>query len=154
MELRRLEDLGESIVQHFAYMRQLEEDMRHTNGNFSILSKINAFYIIKSLFQNLQIPACYIWAYFPCYAFSVWLPGKSYICADFSKPKNWSISPFYAAWKFESRSVMCSVSCPSNLSHFTCLLLLNLPRWWVILYLVLGSHNTQRVWKYFDLLLG
>jgi len=31
VELRRLEDLGESIVQDFAFMRQREEDMRTTN---------------------------------------------------------------------------------------------------------------------------
>lgn len=32
VELRRLEDLSDSIVQDFAYMRQREEDMRNTNG--------------------------------------------------------------------------------------------------------------------------
>lgn len=32
VELRRLEDLSESIVQDFAYMRQREEEMRNTNG--------------------------------------------------------------------------------------------------------------------------
>lgn len=32
VELRRLEDLSESIVQDFAYMRQREEEMRSTNG--------------------------------------------------------------------------------------------------------------------------
>lgn len=31
VELRRLEDLSESIVQDFAYMRQREEEMRNTN---------------------------------------------------------------------------------------------------------------------------
>jgi len=31
IELRRLEDLSESIVQDFAYMRQREEEMRNTN---------------------------------------------------------------------------------------------------------------------------
>ena len=33
MELRRLEDLAESIVNDFAYMRAREEEMRDTNGN-------------------------------------------------------------------------------------------------------------------------
>lgn len=33
MELRRLEDLSDSIVKDFAYMRQREEEMRDTNGN-------------------------------------------------------------------------------------------------------------------------
>ena len=33
VELKRLEDLSEAIVQDFAYMRQREEEMRDTNGN-------------------------------------------------------------------------------------------------------------------------
>lgn len=37
VELRRLEDLSESIVQDFAYMRQREEEMRNTNGIHPIL---------------------------------------------------------------------------------------------------------------------
>ena len=32
LELRRLEDLAESIVNDFAYMRAREEEMRDTNG--------------------------------------------------------------------------------------------------------------------------
>ncbi len=32
LELRKLEDLAESIVQDFAYMRAREEEMRDTNG--------------------------------------------------------------------------------------------------------------------------
>lgn len=35
MELRRLEDLAESIVNDFAYMRAREEEMRDTNGEGS-----------------------------------------------------------------------------------------------------------------------
>lgn len=34
LELRRLEDLSESIVNDFAYMKQREEEMRDTNGKF------------------------------------------------------------------------------------------------------------------------
>lgn len=34
VELRRLEDLSDSIVQDFAYMRKREEEMRDTNGTF------------------------------------------------------------------------------------------------------------------------
>lgn len=34
LELRRLEDLSDSIVQDFAFMRQREEEMRGTNGFF------------------------------------------------------------------------------------------------------------------------
>ena len=32
LELRRLEDLTEAIVNDFAYMRAREEEMRDTNG--------------------------------------------------------------------------------------------------------------------------
>ena len=32
IELRRLEDLSDSIVKDFAFMRQREEEMRNTNG--------------------------------------------------------------------------------------------------------------------------
>lgn len=32
VELRRLEDLSESIVNDFAYMKKREEEMRDTNG--------------------------------------------------------------------------------------------------------------------------
>jgi hypothetical protein len=35
VELKRLEDLSEAIVQDFAYMRQREEEMRDTNGIIS-----------------------------------------------------------------------------------------------------------------------
>lgn len=34
MELRRLEDLAESIVNDFAYMRAREQEMRDTNGMY------------------------------------------------------------------------------------------------------------------------
>ena len=33
VELRRLEDLSEAIVNDFAYMKAREEEMRDTNGN-------------------------------------------------------------------------------------------------------------------------
>lgn len=33
VELKRLEDLSEAIVQDFAMMRKREEEMRDTNGN-------------------------------------------------------------------------------------------------------------------------
>ena len=36
LELRRLEDLAESIVNDFAYMRAREEEMRDTNGEWSL----------------------------------------------------------------------------------------------------------------------
>ena len=37
LELRRLEDLAESVVNDFAYMRAREEEMRDTNGGLHIL---------------------------------------------------------------------------------------------------------------------
>ena len=37
VELKRLEDLSESIVNDFSYMRSREEGMRDTNGNFERL---------------------------------------------------------------------------------------------------------------------
>lgn len=41
IELRRLEDLSESIVTDFKYMREREEEMRTTNGAFLSLTKIH-----------------------------------------------------------------------------------------------------------------
>ena len=35
LELKKLEDLSEAIVNDFAYMRAREEQMRDTNGMFS-----------------------------------------------------------------------------------------------------------------------
>ena len=35
VELKRLEDLAEDVVNDFAYMRQREQEMRDTNGNFN-----------------------------------------------------------------------------------------------------------------------
>ena len=37
LELRRLEDLAESIVNDFAYMRAREEEMRDTNGKCVVI---------------------------------------------------------------------------------------------------------------------
>ena len=34
IELKRLEDLAEDIVNDFAYMRQREQEMRDTNGTY------------------------------------------------------------------------------------------------------------------------
>lgn len=43
LELKKLEDLSESIVNDFAYMRAREEEMRDTNGTLiSILLERNA----------------------------------------------------------------------------------------------------------------
>ena len=35
VELKRLEDLADAIVNDFAYMRQREQEMRDTNGRWS-----------------------------------------------------------------------------------------------------------------------
>lgn len=44
MELKRLEDLSEAIVQDFARMRKNEEEMRDTNGKEkNILFKIKIY---------------------------------------------------------------------------------------------------------------
>lgn len=40
LELRRLEDLAESIVNDFAYMRAREEEMRDTNGENKLRSPV------------------------------------------------------------------------------------------------------------------
>ena len=47
VELRRLEDLSDSIVQDFVYMRQREEEMRDTNGFFLFYN-----FLMKFLFET------------------------------------------------------------------------------------------------------
>lgn len=47
LELRRLEDLAESIVNDFAYMRAREEEMRDTNGGFINLTEKCVSMILK-----------------------------------------------------------------------------------------------------------
>lgn len=45
IELKRLEDLADAIVNDFAYMRQREQEMRDTNGKYfycsSLLNSLN-----------------------------------------------------------------------------------------------------------------
>merc|ERR1712096_464533 len=65
VELKRLEDLSESIVQDFAHMRQREEEMRDTNES------------TISLFS-------------PCVACWVWQHGRFSTSENFSSPKNLS----------------------------------------------------------------
>ena len=45
VELKRLEDLSEAIVQDFARMRKNEEDMRDTNGKNSFLEALKNYNI-------------------------------------------------------------------------------------------------------------
>lgn len=60
VELRRLEDLSESIVNDFAYMKKREEEMRDTNGNttqhihsYSVALSLNSvqFYLYSGKLQ-------------------------------------------------------------------------------------------------------
>uniref|UniRef100_A0A0M3I291 GOLD domain-containing protein n=1 Tax=Ascaris lumbricoides TaxID=6252 RepID=A0A0M3I291_ASCLU len=55
VELRRLEDLSESIVQDFAYMRQREEEMRNTNES------TNSRVLYLSIFSMLCLLGLATW---------------------------------------------------------------------------------------------
>ena len=72
LELRRLEDLAESIVNDFAYMRAREEEMRDTNGKTSSHTTFTCH--SPSLFPNRvhQLSSTLFWSIFN--ALSV-LPG-------------------------------------------------------------------------------
>ena len=52
LELRRLEDLAEAIVNDFAYMRAREEEMRDTNGE-SLLSTGLLSWLNIILYSNI-----------------------------------------------------------------------------------------------------
>lgn len=41
LNLKRLEDLSEAIVQDFSFMRKAEEEMRDTNGDYNHFFKRN-----------------------------------------------------------------------------------------------------------------
>lgn len=56
MELRRLEDLAESIVNDFAYMRAREQEMRDTNGRSFHLLEDNCSSIIHCRINQLACP--------------------------------------------------------------------------------------------------
>lgn len=55
VELRRLEDLSESIVQDFAYMRKREEEMRSTNES------TNSRVLYLSIFSMLCLLGLATW---------------------------------------------------------------------------------------------
>ncbi len=57
LELRRLEDLTEAIVNDFAYMRAREEEMRDTNGGCGqiILVGVVRYYWWVWLYTNCGI---------------------------------------------------------------------------------------------------
>lgn len=73
VELKRLEDLSEAIVQDFAYMRQREEEMRDTNGKISFsFPRIqnftnNSVYFIYRInkFQSIVFQ-CFQYVVFDC----------------------------------------------------------------------------------------
>ena len=55
VELKRLEDLSESIVQDFAYMREREQEMRDTNGkNKNLINNIIFIDIILFRIDQLK----------------------------------------------------------------------------------------------------
>ena len=58
LELKKLEDLSEAIVNDFAYMRSREEQMRDTNGEFFFVffnapSSFYFFLLFLPLFSKL-----------------------------------------------------------------------------------------------------
>ncbi len=87
LELRRLEDLAESVVNDFAYMRAREEEMRDTNGNV-IACNFELIIFLFSMFQNqLTLGSCIsvfcLWS-----AYLYWQPGKYSICVGSSNQRN------------------------------------------------------------------
>ncbi|KAF6735847.1 Transmembrane emp24 domain-containing protein 10 [Oryzias melastigma] len=82
VELRRLEDLSESIVNDFAYMKKREEEMRDTNGerandlNWNILKQIFECHSVSCL-QSRPTRVCCTLVYSPCAVSSGWPPGRS-----------------------------------------------------------------------------
>lgn len=56
VELKRLEDLSEAIVQDFAYMRAREEEMRDTNGTITFLFTAALFFNIISFGRIYELP--------------------------------------------------------------------------------------------------
>jgi len=50
VELKRLEDLSESIVNDFAYMRAREEEMRDTNGKLTYTYSLSMWILLIKLY--------------------------------------------------------------------------------------------------------
>ena len=46
VELRRLEDLSEAILNDFAYMKEREEQMRDTNGKLLVFCHLICIFIL------------------------------------------------------------------------------------------------------------
>lgn len=66
VELKRLEDLSEAIVQDFAMMRKREEEMRDTNGiNINIIFKSKLVLIFPNFFfLRIDQQPCSVLQYF------------------------------------------------------------------------------------------
>ena len=86
LELRRLEDLAESVVNDFAYMRAREEEMRDTNGELS-LAPLEVI-IFPHWVQSPPMLVCCTLECFRCCACCSWLPGRSSTSAGSSKQRN------------------------------------------------------------------
>jgi hypothetical protein len=77
VELKRLEDLSEAIVQDFAMMRKREEEMRDTNGNIKKLEAKSKHALILFLCSQNQPTAVFCTSVFSvCAAFLDWPLGK------------------------------------------------------------------------------
>lgn len=103
LELRKLEDLAESIVQDFAYMRAREEEMRDTNGEFAIpFPPAPGDHSIPPLTQSPPTPEYYTSAFSPCAVCCAWLPGRCSTCEGSFKRRN-SLNSLYrlSAWIIE-----------------------------------------------------
>ena len=75
MELRRLEDLAESIVNDFAYMRAREQEMRDTNGMPVLFSTPLSNLLCRFRINQLSCPVL------QCLLYG--LPGVPRCLADF-----------------------------------------------------------------------
>jgi hypothetical protein len=84
LELKKLEDLSDAIVQDFALMRKREEEMRDTNGRFLILflTHTTLTRIPFLSFQNQRITEYSSSVYSACAASSVSRHGKCFILED------------------------------------------------------------------------
>ena len=63
IELKRLEDLAEDIVNDFAYMRQREQEMRDTNGSYALYAKLHQtnFMLDNSIHSGLFLSGSRVW---------------------------------------------------------------------------------------------
>jgi hypothetical protein len=90
LELKKLEDLSDAIVQDFALMRKREEEMRDTNGNDKLRTICMKFFSNESnfIFQNQRITEFYSSVYLECVVYLVSQHGKFFILEDISFKRN------------------------------------------------------------------